>query len=361
MANANLVPYDLRVTSGDLLTNPRAPPKIMDPVVLFFLLGVVAKLAKSDLKLPEALYETLSIYLLLAIGLKGGVELAKHPILTIAPQAFAAIAMGATLPLLAYPVLRFVGKLSNVDSAAIAAHYGSVSVVTFAVGLAFVLKRGVAYEEYMPLFVALMEVPGIVVGIVLARMMAKRELSDSPGDIRLGGSTETRSGGSNGTRWRMLAHEIFLGKSVVLLVGGLLIGWFAGPQGIDPMRGLFFDLFKGVLALFLLEMGLVAAGRVADLKRAGPFLIVFGVAAPMVFSVIGATVGYAVGLSLGGTTLLAILAASASYIAAPAALRIALPEANPSLSIGVALGITFPFNLTLGIPLYFEIAKRLHS
>lgn len=346
------------------MTKPRPPPKFMDPVVLFFLLGVVAKLAKSDLKLPEALYETLSIYLLLAIGLKGGVELAKHPILTIAPQAFAAIAMGATLPLLAYPVLRFVGKLSNVDSAAIAAHYGSVSVVTFAVGLAFVLKRGVAYEEYMPLFVALMEVPGIVVGIVLARMLAKRELpesSDSPGDVRLGGSTETRMGASNGTRWRMLAHEIFLGKSVVLLVGGLLIGWFAGPQGIDPMRGLFFDLFKGVLALFLLEMGLVAAGRVADLKRAGPFLIVFGVAAPMAFSVIGATVGYAVGLSLGGTTLLAILAASASYIAAPAALRIALPEANPSLSIGVALGITFPFNLTFGIPLYFEIAKRLHA
>ncbi len=329
------------------------------------------------MKLPEALYETLSIYLLLAIGLKGGVELAKHPILTVAPQAFAAIVMGATLPLLAYPVLRFVGKLSNVDSAAIAAHYGSVSVVTFAVGLAFVLKRGVAYEEYMPLFVALMEVPGIVVGIVLARMLAKRELSEAAHGIQQGDSTETqrsrsmvtrRSGsmvtlwsGSTGTRWTELAHEIFLGKSVVLLVGGLLIGWFAGPQGIDPMRGLFFDLFKGVLALFLLEMGLVAAARVADLKRAGPFLIVFGVVTPMLFSVIGATVGYAIGLSLGGTTLLAILAASASYIAAPAALRIALPEANPSLSIGVALGITFPFNLTLGIPLYFEIAKRIHS
>jgi uncharacterized protein len=308
----------------------------MDPVVLFFVLGVAARLAKSDLRLPESLYETLSIYLLLAIGLKGGVELAKHPIATVAPQAIAVVAMGLLLPLLAYPVLRFIGRLNNFDSAAIAAHYGSVSVVTFAVGLAYVTKRGIAYEEYMPLFVALLEVPGIVVGILLARLHTLKTV-----------------------QWGPLAHEIFLGKSVVLLVGGLLIGWLAGPQGIDPMRGLFFDLFKGVLALFLLEMGLVAASRIGDLKRSGVFLIIFGIVTPCVFAVIGATLGNAIGLSLGGTTLLAVLAASASYIAAPAAIRIAIPEANPSLSIGVALGVTFPFNLALGIPLYLEIAKKL--
>jgi uncharacterized protein len=310
----------------------------MDPVVLFFILGVVARLAKSDLRLPEALYETLSIYLLLAIGLKGGVELAKHPIGTVAPQAVAIVVMGLLLPLLAYPILRFVGKLNNFDAAAIAAHYGSVSVVTFAVGLAFVTKRGIAYEEYMPLFVALLEVPGIVVGILLARLHTLKTV-----------------------RWGELAHEIMFGKSVVLLVGGLFIGWLAGPQGIDPMRGLFFDLFKGVLALFLLEMGLVAASRLGDLKKSGPFLIGFGVLIPVLFSFIGAGLGTLIGLSLGGTTLLAVLAASASYIAAPAAIRIAIPEANPSLSIGAALGITFPFNLTLGIPLYFEIAKMLHK
>jgi hypothetical protein len=310
----------------------------MDPVVLFFILGVVARLAKSDLRLPEGLYETLSIYLLLAIGLKGGVELAKHPLATVAPQAIAIVAMGLLLPLLAYPVLKFWGRLSNFDAAAIAAHYGSVSVVTFAVGLAFVTKRGIPYEEYMPLFVALLEVPGIVVGILLARLHTLKSV-----------------------RWGELAHEIMFGKSVVLLVGGLAIGWLAGPQGIDPMRGLFFDLFKGVLALFLLEMGLVAASRLGDLKRSGPFLIGFGLLIPIVFSFIGAGLGTLIGLSLGGTTLLAVLAASASYIAAPAAIRIAIPEANPSLSIGAALGITFPFNLTLGIPLYFEIAKMLHK
>jgi uncharacterized protein len=310
----------------------------LDPVVLFFLLGVIARLAKSDLRLPEALYETLSIYLLLAIGLKGGVELAKHPIATVAPQALAVIAMGVVLPLIAFPILRFVGRLNNFDAASIAAHYGSVSVVTFAVGLAFVTKRGVAFEEYMPLFVALLEVPGIVVGILLARLHTLKQV-----------------------RWGELAHEIMFGKSVVLLVGGLLIGWLAGPQGIDPMRGLFFDLFKGVLALFLLEMGLVAASRLGDLRRAGPFLIGFGVLVPVLFACIGAALGKLIGLSLGGTTLLGVLAASASYIAAPAAIRIAIPEANPSLSIGAALGITFPFNLTLGIPLYFQIAQRLHS
>ena len=302
------------------------------------MLGVVARLAKSDLRLPEALYETLSIYLLLAIGLKGGVELAKHPISTVAPQAAAIVAMGLLLTLLAYPVLRFIGRMSNFDAAAIAAHYGSVSVVTFAVGLAFVTKRGVPFEEYMPLFVALLEVPGIVVGILLARLHTLKTV-----------------------RWGELTHEIMFGKSVVLLVGGLCIGWLAGPQGIDPMRGLFFDLFKGVLALFLLDMGLVAASRLTDLKRAGPFLIAFGIIVPVVFGMIGAGVGSAIGLSIGGTTLLAVLAASAACIAAPAAIRIAIPEANPTLSIGAALGITFPFNLTLGIPLYFEFAKMLHK
>jgi uncharacterized protein len=310
----------------------------LDPVVLFFLLGVIARLAKSDLRLPEALYETLSIYLLLAIGLKGGVELAKHPIATVAPQAIAVIAMGLILPLLAYPLLRFIGRLNNFDSAAIAAHYGSVSVVTFAVGLAFVTKRGVPFEEYMPLFVAVLEVPGIIVGILLARMHTLKTV-----------------------HWGELAHEIFFSKSVVLLVGGLLIGWIAGPSGIDPMRGLFFDLFKGVLALFLLEMGLVAASRIGDLRRAGPFLIAFGIIVPVIFACIGAVLGDMIGLSLGGTTLLAVLAASASYIAAPAAIRIAVPEANPALSIGAALGITFPFNLTIGIPLYYQLAIWLHK
>lgn len=308
----------------------------MDPVVLFFLLGVIARLARSDLRLPEALYEALSIYLLLAIGLKGGAQLAQQPLATVLPHAAAAIVLGAIIPLLVFPVLFKLGRLSRPDAASIAAHYGSVSVVTFAVALSFLVKQGLPSESHMPLLVALMEAPGIITGIVLARV-----------------------GGAANPAWGRLAHEVIFGKSVLLLLGGLAIGALAGPQGLKPIEPVFMDLFKGVLALFLLEMGLVAGGRLGDLKRAGPFLIAFGLVAPALLGLVGAAVGQTIGLSLGGTALLAALAASASYIAAPTAMRITVPEANPALSIGVVLGVTFPFNITLGIPLYLQYARWL--
>ncbi|MBK9246064.1 MAG: sodium-dependent bicarbonate transport family permease [Burkholderiales bacterium] len=304
----------------------------MDPVVLFFLLGLVARIAKSDLRLPEAMYEALAIYLLLAIGLKGGVQLAQQPLATVLPQALAAIALGAAIPLLLFPLLR--ARLPRPDAASIAAHFGSVSVVTFAVASSFLAAQSIDAESYMPLLVALMEAPGIVVGIVLAR-----------------------AGGAQRIAWGPLAREVLFGKSVLLLLGGLAIGALVGPEGSKPIAPLFTDLFKGVLALFLLEMGLVAGGRIGDLKRAGPFLLAFGVGAPLLLGLLGALVGQAIGLSLGGTTLLATLAASASYIAAPTAMRIAVPEANPALSIGVALGITFPFNIFVGVPLYLQYAR----
>jgi hypothetical protein len=304
----------------------------MDPVVLFFLLGLIARIAKSDLRLPEALYDALAIYLLLAIGLKGGVQLAQQPLAQVLPQALAAIALGAAIPLLLFPLLRT--RLARPDAASIAAHYGSVSVVTFAVATSFLAARSVEAERYMPLIVALMEAPGIVVGIVLAR-----------------------AGGGQRIFWGPLAHEVLFGKSVLLLLGGLAIGALIGPEGSQPIAPLFTDLFKGVLALFLLEMGLVAGGRIGDLKRAGPFLLAFGIGAPLALGALGALVGQAIGLSIGGTALLATLAASASYIAAPTAMRIAVPEANPALSIGVALGITFPFNIFVGIPLYLQYAR----
>lgn len=311
----------------------------LDPVVLFFLLGLFAKLAKSDLRLPESLYETLSIYLLLAIGLKGGVELARQPLATVLPQAGIAMALSALIPFLAYPVLKRVGKLGSADSASIAAHYGSVSVVTFAVAQSFLLAQGVSAESYMPLMLALMEAPGIIAGIFIARM-AMRDAA-----------------GARPQGWGQLAHEVLFGKSVLLLAGGIAIGAFAGPSGLKPVEPLFFGLFKGLLALFLLEMGLVAGGRVRDLRRAGPFLLVFGLLGPLVFGLLGAAAGRLAGLSVGGIALLATLAASASYIAAPTAMRIAVPAANPALSIGVALGVTFPFNITIGIPLYLEFAR----
>jgi hypothetical protein len=316
---------------------------MIDAVVLFFVLGLVARLGKSDLRLPDALYETLSIFLLLAIGLKGGVELARQPLASVLPAAMAALALGAVIPLLLYPVLRAAGRLAVADAASIAAHYGSVSVVTFAVAMALLTQRGIGAEPYMPLLVALMEAPGIIVGIVLARAL-------------------TRSGEDRPPlRWGPLLHEVVFGKSVLLLLGGLAIGAIAGPTALAPVEPLFVNLFKGVLALFLLEMGLVVGGRLGDIRRAGPFLVAFGLLVPPLLGALGATVGHLVGLSLGGTALLATLAASASYIAAPTAMRIAVPEASPALSIGVVLGVTFPFNITVGIPLYLGMARWLGS
>ncbi len=311
----------------------------MDAIPLFFLLGFLARLARSDLKIPAQLYEALSIYLLLAIGLKGGMELAQQDALRVLPQAVSVMALGVLIPLLAFPVLFKLGRLDRFNAASIAGHYGSVSVVTFAVGVNFLVARGQDYEAYMPLFLVLLEMPGIAVGILLARL---------GGDFR-------------SIRWGTLAHEIFLGKSMVLLGGGLLVGWIAGPQGLEPLDPFFFTLFKGVLCLFLLEMGLVAASQVPALRTSGLFLALFAVIMPVVSALLGAALGALIGLSAGGALLLATLAASASYIAAPAAMRIAIPEANPGLSITAALVITFPFNILIGIPLYDRIVGLIYG
>lgn len=311
---------------------------LLDPVVLFFVAGLFAGIFKSDLRLPEAIYELLSIYLLLAIGLKGGVELSEVHLGSVLLPSGASIILGIVIPVLAYVILRRIGKLSRPDSAAIAAHYGSVSAVTFAVVLSFLTQLGVRYERFVTVLLVLLEMPAIAVGIFIARLKA------SQGPLRLG----------------RLLHEVFLGKSLYLLAVGLLVGYILGPSGLEPVKLMFVDLFRGALAFFLLEMGLVASNRLADLKRAGAFLVGFGIIMPLLSSVLGCLLGVATGLSVGGTTVLATLAASASYIAAPAAMRVAVPQANPTLYITASLGITFPFNLIVGIPLYYRLASLIH-
>ena len=310
---------------------------MIDPIILFFLLGLVAGLLRSELRLPAAMYEFVIILLLLAIGLKGGLELAKQPIGNLLPQMLAVVAMGLLLPLLAFPVLLYVGRLARADAASIAAHYGSVSVGTYAVAVAYFGSRQIAFESHLPLLLVLLEVPAILVGIVLAR------------------------GVSRTTRWRSVLKEVFLGKGIVLLIGGLLIGWAVGDDGLTSLKPLFFDLFSGMLAIFLLEMGLITAVQLGALRRFGPFLLVFGVAMPVFSALVGTWLGWALGLSIGGTAMLAILAASASYIAVPAAMRISVPEANPALSLTASLGVTFPFNILVGIPLYLFFAVNAHA
>ena len=322
---------------------------MIDVVVLFFMLGVFARLVGSDLRLPEALYETLSIYLLLAIGLKGGIELSKQPLAALAPQVAATMLLGFAIPFVLFPLLRQL-RLSAADSASLAAHYGSVSVVTFAVATAALTRQGIAYESHAPLWVAVMEAPGLVAGILLARWSMRSEVSSAGAGA---------AAGATPTRWGALAHDVLFGKSVLMLMGGLAIGAVAGEAGTAPIKAVFIDPFKGVLALFLLELGLVAGARLSEMRRYGGAVLAVGLLAPPLLAVAGALVGVALGLSTGGVALLATLAASASYIAAPTAMRIAVPQANAALSITAALGITFPFNIVIGIPLYIRLAQAL--
>jgi hypothetical protein len=307
----------------------------IDPIVLFFLLGLGAGVLKADLRLPPAIYEFVSTLLLLSIGMKGGVELSRQPVTGLAVDIGLTLLLGVALTLVAFAVLRGAGRLSRVDSAAVAAHYGSVSVGTFAVGVAYLAREGIPAEPVMPLLLVLLEVPAIVLGILLAR------------------------GVSASTQWGEVLREVLLGRSVLLLLGGLLIGWLAGPAGLEPVAPLFFDLFKGMLAIFLLEMGLIAAEHLGGFRRHGVFMVLFAILTPPAFALVGIGFAALMGLSLGGAILLATLAGSASYIAAPAAMRTAVPEANPALSLTAALAVTFPFNILVGIPLYRQAAQIL--
>jgi len=309
----------------------------VDPIIWFFLFGVFAGITRSELRLPVQIYDFISTVLLITIGLKGGIELAKQPFLTILPQSIVVILMGFILPFLVFPVLRYAGKFSRADSASIAAHYGSVSVGTFAVALAYMNARQIVFEEHMALFVVLLEIPAILVGIVMAKGMDKN------------------------TQWSKVGHEVMFGKGVMLLIGGLVIGWVSGPQGIESITPFFFDLFKGILALFLLEMGLITATQLSSLRKYGLFLVIFGIVTPICFGAIGAVVGTLLGLSVGGAAILATLFASASYIAVPAAMRISVPEANPTLSLTASLGITFPFNILIGISIYYWFSQNAHQ
>lgn len=306
---------------------------LLSPIILAFVLGVIAALVRSDLRLPDALYNGLSIYLLLAIGLKGGVELNRTPFGDFVGPALLTLFLGLLTPITAYSILRRLGRFDRVNASAIAAHYGSVSAVTFIVAITYGTMTGQAPEGFMPALVAILEVPAIVVALMIAFTRDKRAGS-----------------------WQEALHEVLAGRSVVLLVGGLLIGLAVGPSGFEPVEPFFVSGFQGALTLFLLEMGVVAARRLKDLREVGVFLIGFGVFVPILHGLLAVWLGGLVGLSMAGSAVLGAMVSSASYIAAPAAVRIALPEANPTFYLTASLGITFPFNLTLGIPLYYLFA-----
>ena len=314
---------------------------LLSPAVLFFALGLIAALTKSDLKFPEPLYIGLTIYLLIAIGFKGGVAIAEAGIAKVWLPALAAMVLGALIPLWTFPVLRFGGKLSAVDAAAIAAHYGSVSAVTFIAATNYLKAIDVPFENYATAFLAVMESPAILVGVVLGKLATRK------------------AGEASGASLKQAMHEAIFGRSIFLLVGALVVGALCGEVGMKKVEPFFVTPFQGVLALFLLEMGIVAGRRLGDLRKVGPFLLGFGIIVPLINGAVGVYLGKLTGLELGGATLLGVLSASASYIAAPAAIRMSLPDANPTLYLTSSLAITFPFNITLGIPIYLEIARKL--
>lgn len=309
---------------------------LLSPVVLSFALGLLATWLRSDLRIPDEIHTALSIYLLLAIGLKGGAALATTSFSELWLPGLATLALGAATPLWCFAILHRVLRLGLEDAAALAAHYGSVSAVTYVASVSFVAAAGAQADGMMPTLLALLEIPGIAVALLIAH-------------------ARSREGVPLGEALR----DILAGRSILLLLGGLAIGALAGPRSLAQVAPFFVDPFQGVLCLFLLELGMTAARRLRDVRRVGLALVAFGVVMPVLHGALGVTLGWLAGLSLGGSAVLGTMAASASYIAAPAAVRLALPAANPALYLTAALGITFPFNLAIGIPLYFSIAQRL--
>ena len=304
--------------------------------VLAFVLGLLAVAVKSDLRLPEALYQGLSIYLLLGIGIKGGVALSEANASEVALPILGTLVLGVTIPVLAFWVVGKLTKLDAINRGALAAHYGSTSLVTFSAALIFLDSQQVQYEGFVTTLLAILEIPGIVVGLLLASR-----------------------GLGRGLNWGESLREILTSKSIVLLAGGLLLGFITGASGYQKVEPFFGGLFTGVLALFLLEMGIVAGRRLPDVKKAGVGLVAFSLGFPLFAGALGVFVGEITGLSLGGSVVLGVLTASASYIAAPAAVRLALPEASPGVYLTASLGITFPFNLIFGIPIMFALGNLL--
>lgn len=318
---------------------------LTSPVILFFILGFFAACIRSDLAIPEAFAKAMSIYLMAAIGLKGGVEVASTGFsIDLAAAAVSGVLLGFTLPILAFILLRYFAKLGAIDAGAVAAHYGSVSVVTFVTAIELLTATGLRPDGFMVGVMALMEIPAIITGLLLARAYSKRLKESEGGD---------NDGGSN------LMHEVLTNGSVILLLGAFIIGFIAGEQGFAPIEPLFAVGFKGVLCLFLLDMGLIAARRLLETRKITIPLATLAIVLPIINGTIGTVVGTLVGLDPGSAAILGVLCASASYIAVPAAMRLALPQADPGIYLAMSLGITFPFNILFGISLFAAIAKFL--
>ena len=330
---------------------------LIDPAILFFVFGVFAGLVRSNLEIPPAISRFLSLYLLMALGLKGGFALAKSGLTAeVATGLGLAIALAVLVPLLSYALLsRF---LSGFDAAAVAATYGSVSAVTFITAIGHLENQGIAFGGHMAAAMALMESPAIIMAVLMANALRRRQPGTvPPGNAGAGVWAAGAGPAPSGFSLGKVLHESFTDGAQLLLLGAMAVGLLTGEAGQAAMQPFSGDLFKGMLAFFLLDMGLMAARNLPGLKGQSPWLLGYGLLAPLVHASLALGLCRLAGVSQGDATLLMVLAASASYIAVPAVVRYAIPEANPSLYFGLSLGLTFPLNILLGIPLYTEVAR----
>ncbi len=336
---------------------------ISHPPILFFLLGMLAILAKSDLEIPPQIAKLLSLYLLFDIGFKGGVELSESGLTPVVGEVMGVcMAFSFLIPIAMYRVLRL--KLDVYNAGAIAGTYGSVSAVTFATATAYLSNMGEPFGGYMVAGMALMESPAIIAGLILIRWNVQRDARKVSQEGMLVEQRESVAMGfvpakTKGINWSHILQEALFNGSVFLLIGSLLIGYTSGHTGKEELAPFTEDIFKGMLCFYMLDMGMLAARRFKDLKKNGAFLTLFGLAFPPVMGMVAIAAAYAMGLQPGDALLLTVLVASASYIAVPAAMRISVPEANMSLLLPMSLGITFTFNIVVGIPLYYTIIHAI--
>lgn len=316
---------------------------LLSPLVLAFLLGMVAKLLKSELEFSDGVLKFMSVYLLLAIGIKGGRELALVNFSDIAGALGITVLLIFLIPFVAYETMRRIGKFDVSNAAAIAAHYGSVSSVTFFAALSFANAMKTPAEGFMPAIVAMMEW-GVIVALIIARWHLGKE-------NRVQGASYIKE----------LVIDTLRGRGILLLSGGMLIGFLSGEKGYSQVSPFYDDIFRGILMLFLLEMGMAAARQLSEFAKVGVFMTAFGILMPLTFGALGVTLAHLVGLGVGGAFVFGAICASASYIDAPAACRAALPKANPSIYLTASLGITFPFNLIVGLPVYYELSRFLEQ
>ncbi|MDH3696729.1 MAG: sodium-dependent bicarbonate transport family permease [Nitrosopumilus sp.] len=335
---------------------------LLTPIILFFLFGIIAARIKSDLKIPEAISEFLPIYLLAAIGLHGGIEMRNTGFENMLIPMLVAIGLSLLFTLNHYQILRRLGKFNIFDSYALASTYGAVGAVTFSVGLSFLKTQGVTSEGYLAAVLAILEPVAFILAIFLTNMAVSKQIRQKKKSFTKDDTSEIDVGlQETKTKLSQVLHESITGKAIVILLGSIIIGYIIGEEGFSSIKIVFDEMFTGAIVIFMIEMGIIAGQRLDDIKKVGIFLIAFAIIMPTFNGIVGVLVATGMGLSLGGAVMFGLLLASASFIAAPAVLRHAIPQAKPSLYITSALGITFPYNIIVLLPIMFSISTLVHN